>query len=144
MVGSITHCAGIAAAAVAWEEDLAGLGLDLEPLDRPLGPGVAGLVCHDSELGIGPAALTPEQRLLAIFSAKEAIYKAVFPIGRVYLDFLDAELRWLPERDAFHATLLKPAGVDGPLEIRIGRLDRWLAAATWVPASKTSLLPRRP
>src|SRR5690242_5958922 len=31
IVGSITHCVGLAAAAVAWADDLAALGIDVEP-----------------------------------------------------------------------------------------------------------------
>jgi 4'-phosphopantetheinyl transferase EntD len=44
-----------------------------------------------------------------LFSAKEAVFKALYPIERVWLGFGDAELTWRPEKCAFEARLLKRA-----------------------------------
>ncbi|MBV8086499.1 MAG: 4'-phosphopantetheinyl transferase superfamily protein [Chloroflexi bacterium] len=132
IVGSISHCEGLAAAALARVRRYRGLGLDVEPLDQALDHGVAERVCHPSELDIGPAELTPMQRLLAVFSAKEAVYKAVFPVDRVFLDFLDAELRWLPEVCAFDAHMSK--GSVRELRIRLGWFGRWLVTAAGLAA----------
>ena len=50
-----------------------------------------------------------------LFSAKEAVFKALFPIERIWLGFSDAELAWQPERCAFEARLLKRASSAHPI-----------------------------
>jgi enterobactin synthetase component D len=85
-VGSITHAAGHALAAVALRDQCGGLGLDLEHQDRAfleLGQKVA----YDEELAwlnAVPARLR-SRAALELFSAKETIYKAFFPrVGRPF------------------------------------------------------------
>ena len=90
VVGSITHCAGLAAAAVARRADLAAIGIDAEPA-VPLDAEVRELVATSAErdrLG-GDLAGT------IVFSAKEAFYKAWSSCGGALLGFddVDAELR---------------------------------------------------
>ncbi len=116
VVGSMTHCAGYRAAAVADRADVASLGIDAEP-HGPLPDGVLEAV-----------ALPREQRMLAdlacrapsvhwdrlLFSAKESIYKTWFPLTRTWLGFEEAEVEIDPVNGFFHARLLKegkdPAG----------------------------------
>lgn len=50
------------------------------------------------------------ERLAMLFSAKEAIFKALYPIEQVWLGFGDAELSWRAERCAFEARILKSVG----------------------------------
>jgi 4'-phosphopantetheinyl transferase EntD len=50
-----------------------------------------------------------------LFSAKEAVFKALFPIERIWLGFGDAELTWHAERCGFDARLLKSAGLKYPV-----------------------------
>lgn len=81
-VGSITHAAGIAAAAVAPASRTRALGIDIE---RIIGPGdverLAPTLARPDELAVAP--------LTALFAAKEALFKALAPrVGR-YFDFLD-------------------------------------------------------
>lgn len=79
LAGSISHAAGVAAAAVRVGRPL---GLDLEE-DAPLEPDLWPLICDPAEL----AALPETDRGRAarlVFSAKEAIYKAQYPLtGRL-------------------------------------------------------------
>ncbi len=94
VVGSMTHCAGYRAAAVARTGVVAGLGIDAEP-HQPLPAGLEPSVMVDVE----PTMLT---RLVAthpgihwnrmLFSAKEAVYKAWFPLTRRWLGFEDVRL----------------------------------------------------
>ena len=102
VVGSISHCDGIAAAAVAWRADFDGIGLDLEarePLDEHLLP----MICREEELaevvrsdiGLSPAKL--------IFSAKESVFKCVWPHIRRFIDFDEVEVRLDLERNTFEA-----------------------------------------
>jgi 4'-phosphopantetheinyl transferase EntD len=55
------------------------------------------------------------ERLMMLFSAKEAVFKAVFPIARVWLGFADAELTWRASERLFEARLLKSAGSATPV-----------------------------
>ncbi|HEY0002943.1 MAG TPA: 4'-phosphopantetheinyl transferase superfamily protein [Actinoplanes sp.] len=94
VVGSITHCTGYRAAAVARADQVTTLGIDAEPA-QPLPAGVLRLVSlpGEREMLAELAADRPEvpwDRLL--FSAKESVYKAWAPLTGTWLDFSDAEL----------------------------------------------------
>jgi 4'-phosphopantetheinyl transferase EntD len=73
-----------------------------------------------------------------IFSAKEAIFKAVYPIEQVWLGFADAELTWSSAGSALHATatLLKSPGAAYPvgtvLEVRCQRTASYVLTTTWL------------
>jgi 4'-phosphopantetheinyl transferase EntD len=101
VVGSITHCAGYRAAAVAHRSDLAAIGIDAEP-HEPLPDGVAETVATPGEL-----AAFADHRLL--FSAKESIYKAWYPLCGRWLGFEDVRLTLDPDARTFTGRLL----VDG-------------------------------
>jgi enterobactin synthetase component D / holo-[acyl-carrier protein] synthase len=111
MAGSITHCAGYRAAAVARTSDIALLGIDAEP-NGPLPEGVAEAITVPGEPEMldrlaGTHPDTHWGRLL--FSAKESVYKAWFPVTRRWLGFEEARLTIDPDAGTFAATLL----VDG-------------------------------
>jgi 4'-phosphopantetheinyl transferase EntD len=113
IVGSITHCAGYCACVLARGDDLVTLGVDAEP-NEPLPPGLLGDIARPEELGRlrGLGSALPEihwDRLL--FSAKEAVYKAWFPLAERWLGFEDAIVQLDPAGGTFRARLLVP----GPL-----------------------------
>jgi 4'-phosphopantetheinyl transferase EntD len=98
IVGSITHCDGYRAAAVAYADDVAAIGMDAEP-DDPLPRGVLDVISLPAErarlaalAGEGPAVCW--DRLL--FSAKESVYKAWFPLTGRWLGFEDADVTIAP------------------------------------------------
>ena len=106
--GSITHCTGYRAAAVARLTDLAGLGVDAEP-DGPLPDGVEESVASERERAqlrdlTVAAPHVSWGRLL--FSAKESVYKAWYPLTGRWLGFEDAELLIERESRTFRARLL--------------------------------------
>ncbi|QUQ68519.1 4'-phosphopantetheinyl transferase family protein [Kutzneria sp. CA-103260] len=101
VVGSMTHCAGYRAAALAWDRDIVTIGIDAEP-DEPLPEGVHEAIALPSELSV-------HGRLL--FSAKESVYKAWFPLARKFLDFSEAELSF--GDGTFSARILVPGPVRG-------------------------------
>ncbi|MFK3984760.1 4'-phosphopantetheinyl transferase [Micromonospora sp. NPDC050397] len=126
--GSITHCDGYRAAAVAWSADLLTVGIDAEP-DQPLPAGVLDAVALPEEVRALAELAAADgsvnwDRLL--FCAKEAVYKAWFPLTRRWLDFHEARVEIQPTAATFTATLLVPGPrVDGgPLT---GFTGRWLA-----------------
>jgi len=91
--GSITHCRGFVGAAVGRAEDVSGVGIDAEPAEA-LEPRVASAVCTGEErLWVLDQAARSTPWTKVLFSAKEAIYKCVYPRTRMRLDFLDVTVR---------------------------------------------------
>ncbi|MFF0188107.1 4'-phosphopantetheinyl transferase [Streptomyces sp. NPDC005244] len=94
LVGSMTHCDGYSAAALARSTDLASLGIDAEP-HKGLPAGVLDAIAlpAESDRLARLRARTPAvhwDRLL--FSAKESVYKAWFPLTGEWLDFSEADI----------------------------------------------------
>lgn len=94
LVGSITHTRGFRAAAVAPRSVLSSVGIDTE-LNCPLPDGVEESVTVTGEPQMLAALaravpLTHWGRLL--FSAKEVVYKAWYPLTGRWLGFEDARL----------------------------------------------------
>jgi enterobactin synthetase component D / holo-[acyl-carrier protein] synthase len=128
IVGSITHCAGYRAAAVAHARDMTTIGLDAEP-DEPLPDRVIDVVSLPAErarlrelAGAAPGACW--DRLL--FCAKEAVYKAWFPLTGRWLGFEDADITINAADGTFEARLLIPAPTVGGSPLR-GFSGSWLA-----------------
>jgi 4'-phosphopantetheinyl transferase EntD len=143
IVGSITHCDGYRAAAVAWAHDVTALGLDAEP-NEPLPGEVLTIVALPSERDrlaeLAPAAAgVCWDRLL--FCAKEAVYKAWYPLTGRWLGFEQADVTIEPAAGTFTARLLVPAtGPDGSALTSF--TGRWLARDGLILAT-VALLPQR-
>lgn len=134
VVGSLTHCVGYRAAAVARAEDMVTVGIDAEP-DGPLPEGVLALVARAEELvALGELHhASPEvywDRVL--FSAKETIYKAWFPLTHRWLGFEDASLA-LNLDGAFTARILVSNTPYAELSGRWAVADGLIATAIAVP-----------
>jgi 4'-phosphopantetheinyl transferase EntD len=128
IVGSITHCAGYRAAVVARARDVLTTGVDAEP-DQGLPAGVLELVALPGERerlhDLSAAAPgTCWDRLL--FSAKESVYKAWFPLTGRWLGFHDADVTIDAAGGTFDVRLLAPAADDGGFPLS-GFAGRWLA-----------------
>ena len=119
IVGSITHCDGYAAAAVARAGDVAALGIDAEP-HSPLPDGVLRLVAREEEKAWIASADRATCWDRVLFSAKECVFKAWFPLARRWLGFHDAVVTFAPEQGRFAAQLrVEGPEVDGQLLSRI-------------------------
>lgn len=106
IVGSITHCATLAAVAIASADDCAGIGIDIEA-NRPLPPGVARLILCEQEqqwIGRSDPSLVAET-LLRVFCAKEALYKAIYPLARCALPLHALTVERCPRTEGFVARL---------------------------------------
>lgn len=128
VVGSITHCDGYQASAVARSADMATVGVDAEP-NGPLPRGVLARIGFGDELAwvdelsaAHPAVCW--DRLL--FSAKESVYKAWYPLAGRWLDFDEASIEVDPASGTFEARLLVPGPVVGGGALA-GFPGRWMA-----------------
>lgn len=125
VVGSITHCDGYRACAVARAQQIVTIGIDAEP-HAALPEGLLADIARPEELPLLRRLQRerPEvhwDRLL--FSAKESVYKAWFPLARRWLGFEDAVLSIDPTAGTFTACLLVrgPDAGSGPLRALRGR-----------------------
>jgi 4'-phosphopantetheinyl transferase EntD len=108
VVGSITHCDGYRACAVARSGEVHSLGIDAEPRTA-LPDDVLGAVASPLERArLGPDAAGYTDMVL--FSAKEAVYKAWFPLTGRWLGFEDVDMSVDTSDGTFRARLL----VEGP------------------------------
>ncbi|MGW4299582.1 4'-phosphopantetheinyl transferase family protein [Streptomyces sp. NPDC004646] len=132
LTGSMTHCDGYRAAALVRTGELASLGIDGET-HAALPDGVLDAIAlpGERERHGALAAARPDvhwDRLL--FSAKESVYKAWFPLTRAWLDFSEADIELLPGADGaahgtFHVRLLVPGPVVGGVRLA-GFEGRWV------------------
>jgi 4'-phosphopantetheinyl transferase EntD len=133
VTGTITHCKGYRAAAVAPLSVLRSLGIDAEP-HGPLPDGVEETVTVAAERDM-LARLDSRDGVhwgRVLFSAKESVYKAWYPVARRWLGFEDAELTIDPAAGRFTARIL----IDGPLRSLSGRFliaNGLVATAVTVP-----------
>lgn len=105
LVGSITHTAGLCAAAVADRRYVAAIGLDSEVVGHVV-PELWNTICHAAESAWLYSLPVAEQAAAAsmIFSAKEAFYKCQYPLSCEWLDFHDLRVeatRWSLVQGAF-------------------------------------------
>lgn len=93
VLGSIAHDAHGALAVVAHRRDYRWLGIDVEPVLDEFACQAVRDVCltaHERELLM--VSSWPIEEATVRFSAKEAYYKAVYPVLGGQMDFLDVEL----------------------------------------------------
>jgi 4'-phosphopantetheinyl transferase EntD len=127
VVGSITHCDGYRACALGRSSEFVTIGIDAER-NAPLPDGLLGDIARPEELPLLRMLELdrPEvhwDRLL--FSAKESVYKAWFPLAKRWLGFEDATIVFDSSAGTFMCRLLvsgPPLG-GGPLR---GFSGRWM------------------
>jgi 4'-phosphopantetheinyl transferase EntD len=126
VVGSLTHCTGFRGAVVGRKVDVRSVGIDAEPHDV-LPKGVLDAVSlprERVELATLPAGLHWDRIL---FCAKEATYKAWFPLTHRWLGFEDAHITFAVDGAGDTGTfesriLIDPAAESGaPLTVLTGR-----------------------
>ncbi|WP_159737205.1 4'-phosphopantetheinyl transferase family protein [Vibrio atypicus] len=97
IVGSISHCVGHAVAVVGRESvDLVGVGIDIERVvSADLAQQIGDHLLSKPEQNIDQTVFNYQQLVTVVFSAKESIYKAIFPVVNRVLDFDSVQLIWL-------------------------------------------------
>lgn len=88
--GSISHDSEIAAAVTARESLLKGIGLDIESVHLP-DKSIRGqiMTAYEAELWAEQCDGNEDAATMMVFSYKEAIFKCVYPLTGVFLEFLD-------------------------------------------------------
>ena len=110
-VGSISHCDYFAAALVGRTDSVRGIGIDLQTLNRSVSENVGRRICLASEMAwCNEDLLDFSRRLLRIFSVKETLFKALYPLCKTVFYFHDAEVRWDAQTLRFEAKLCKNLG----------------------------------
>ena len=149
VIGSITHTHGWCGAVVARASELGALGADVEAKSA-LDPELWQRVCrpeerdflgrHDQE----PAGLLAK----GVFSAKESIYKALYPTVRVFLDFQAMRIEMEPGAPGgwtWHAELQVPWGAYAAGERfgpgRLGIDSEWIVSGITLGTER--LRPKR-
>ena len=93
VVGAISHTAAIAGAVVADAAVVTGIGLDIERCDAEFDPGQRNLVFTPEEMtrfhALRAEGLPAE---VVVFSAKECVHKAVFPLTGLRLEYQDVSI----------------------------------------------------
>ncbi|MEJ2424403.1 MAG: 4'-phosphopantetheinyl transferase superfamily protein [Candidatus Thiodiazotropha sp.] len=97
-LGSISHCQEVCLAVCARTTDLAGLGVDVEPL-KPLPKGVSRYVHTPREEVF--MQHNPELPERLVFSAKESLYKCYYPILGQFIGFQAVNLEINPVAQTF-------------------------------------------
>jgi 4'-phosphopantetheinyl transferase EntD len=120
VVGSLTHCTGYRGAVVGRTGEVRSVGIDAEPHDV-LPNGVLGAISLPEERGEIPRKLATGlhwDRIL--FCAKEATYKAWFPLTKRWLGFEDAHITFEPDGPGsvtgsfVSRILIDPQALSGP------------------------------
>lgn len=135
MTGSISHSDRLCLAIVGPSSG-GTIGLDLEP-DALLDPGLWDTILRPAEIAALPEGEEAGSAALAVFAAKEAAYKAQYPLTKRLFGFHDLEVTLAPGRFRAAFTVAHPPFVPG--DAITGRWcragDHVLALAAIAPGS---------
>lgn len=122
LFGSISHKSDLCAAVVTTA--CHSVGLDIEE-DTDLSADLVATICSPAEQAriAGPRALRLAK---LIFSAKEALYKAQYPLTGLVFGFDHVDITLTPDERRFTAIFLKPAGIFAPGDAAWGRYTETL------------------
>lgn len=109
LIGSIAHCDTACIAAVAQRDRFRSTGIDIEEA-TPLAEDLWGTVCTPAERAWLASQPADQRALLAkvIFSAKEAVYKAQYPLTGRLIGFDAVQVDLLPDGNIFTARFAPP------------------------------------
>ena len=129
IVGSITHTANAAAAAVASCHDFRSIGLDMESA-TPLNDELIDMICLPEENSERDGS-----RAKLLFSIKEAIYKCLYPEVGAYIDFLEMHVELDIPKNSFCAgrfTKAKYMDLATQMEGRFTIHEEYVISAAWL------------
>jgi len=109
--GSIAHSKNYCVVAVAQKDKIQGIGIDVEYIDRVIRE-VWDHICTEEELlWVFSRPKSDHRKYFAlIFSAKESIYKCLYPLTKQWIGFEDVSIFVSPQENCFKARLNKDVG----------------------------------
>ncbi len=102
VVGSLTHCDGIAFAVANYNSAVRSIGIDLEAYTT-MAPNLYRMICSEQELTHLQQFEQPELMAKVIFSVKESIYKCLNPLLNEWIDFKDVSIELDPQARKYRA-----------------------------------------
>ncbi|HBR97341.1 MAG TPA: 4'-phosphopantetheinyl transferase [Gammaproteobacteria bacterium] len=136
VVGSISHSGPCAVAAASTDPVLLSVGVDVET-SGPLPDRVRDMICMPEDLAaLGDNAENPVYWKL-IFSAKESVYKCLFPLLQRWMGFSQARIHFDFSRAQFSVALDHELCL--PAEARPELLGRFLITDTYLVTSVQAL-----
>ncbi len=121
VVGSIAHGSGYGVAAAAWAADVPALGIDIQLIeDRYTDDLIARFADPDEFDWVRGAPAKRTERAVSLFSAKESVFKALYPLGKVWFAFDVAHLSPSADGQGFDATIRLPSISSSPIQMRVG------------------------
>ncbi len=139
VVGSISHAGTVAGAAVGRDADAWSLGLDIECLDPPLCPDVERLIHADPGKPRPGGHLLERHRTKIAFSAKECVFKCLYPRTRWLLDFVDVSVSIDLGARRYTAAVSRRFRVPGPdvgvLDGQFAIRDGYIFTSLCIPAA---------
>ena len=136
--GTISHSAGFAAVAVGLKKEIKGVGIDLESFSKSVDFKIRRHVCVESELEWLDSLPTKQanRALRIIFSAKESIFKCIYPGTKTYLSFKDAAVSVNETEKTFSFTIFKsyPGIIQQgfPNHGRYSEMDKMLLTSVYI------------
>lgn len=121
IVGSISHSSGVGVAAVAWQEDVAAVGIDIQLIEERYTDELIARFADPDEFDwvrSDPARRT--ERAVKLFSAKESVFKALYPLRKVWFAFDVAHLTPNESEDSFRASVRLPAVSSSMIDLDVG------------------------
>jgi 4'-phosphopantetheinyl transferase EntD len=119
ITGSIAHCSDYGIAAAAWQQDVPAIGVDIQLIEERYTEELIARFADPDEFDwvrSDPSLRT--ERAVKLFSAKESVFKALYPLRRVWFAFDVAHLTPVDGERAFRADVRLPT-----LSSRIIKLD---------------------
>lgn len=126
VIGSISHTrigeTTYAVAALSTDPTLVGLGVDIEGI-RPISERVINRIAQPDERAWIEQA-DSERRAITVFSAREALFKALSPLYAQPMLYSETELLWIDAERRFHGVTKLPrlqlAPIKTTIEVRYG------------------------
>jgi len=123
-VGSVSHKSTTVLAALARTVDMEALGIDLE---RDDGAAISPMIVGEAR----PPTSTVRLGVLLTFSAKEAVFKAQFPLTHRRLAFEDVVLRWSRDSDDSYQATARCGGLV-LFTVRVRVVAGWVVSAAFL------------
>jgi 4'-phosphopantetheinyl transferase EntD len=121
IIGSIAHCTEYGIAAAAWQYDVPAVGVDIQLIEERYTDELIARFADPDEfewVRSDPGLRT--ERAVKLFSAKESVFKALYPLRRVWFAFDVAHLTPLDGERAFRADVRLPALSSGAIKLDVG------------------------